>query len=445
AGSMTNWATDKEAMTLDEQTGKFSITRQMEAGAEFKFIDQDGAWIGGDADGNFVVQRDQVVNGTELTLLLNAGNNFQIPVAGTWTLTVDKQTMKLVVSGNWPAPKYAVVVAECDHGTVDVDKEEAEEGETVTITPTPDPGCELTSLEVIVGANTPVETYYDNETEQFTFEMPAESVSVVAVFDYTVDAITLAQALTQPEGTEVRISDELLIATVEPDGVAILTDNNGNWIASQFDNDVINALVNLTPPAMSIKAGSLQGVITNTDTNPELELSFAPEAGESFVDYTPMNIDLTQPIDVPGNCIATVSGYYADGKLRAYSNIEDPGQMLTIDNTYVGSELDDTRYVNHKVSLKVIVKLNSAWEPNEPAGDAPRRVHKDDGNSASNYTIVPLTGSVGDDIVTGVEDLRMAETGTVTYVNVMGQTSNRPFNGVNIVVNADGTVTKVVK
>ena len=107
AGSMTNWEEGKEAMTLDEETGKFTITKQMEAGAEFKFIDQDGAWIGGEADGNFIVQREQVAEGTELSLLLNGGNNFEIPVAGTWTLTVDKETMKLVIAGEWPVVTLA--------------------------------------------------------------------------------------------------------------------------------------------------------------------------------------------------------------------------------------------------------------------------------------------------------------------------------------------------
>ncbi|MBO4871078.1 MAG: hypothetical protein J5565_03740 [Muribaculaceae bacterium] len=106
AGSMTNWATGKEAMTLGED-GKFSITKEMEANAEFKFINENDEWIGGDAEGNFIVQKEQVENGTELTLLVNAGNNFQIPVAGTWTLTVDPETMKLVISGEWnePAPE----------------------------------------------------------------------------------------------------------------------------------------------------------------------------------------------------------------------------------------------------------------------------------------------------------------------------------------------------
>ncbi|MBO4871694.1 MAG: leucine-rich repeat protein [Muribaculaceae bacterium] len=106
AGSMTDWASGKEAMTLGED-GKFTITKEMEADAEFKFINENDEWIGGDADGNFIVQKEQVEEGTELSLLLDAGNNFQIPVAGTWTLTVDPENMKLVISGEWnePAPE----------------------------------------------------------------------------------------------------------------------------------------------------------------------------------------------------------------------------------------------------------------------------------------------------------------------------------------------------
>ncbi|MBQ7691925.1 MAG: leucine-rich repeat protein, partial [Muribaculaceae bacterium] len=227
------------------------------------------------------------------------------------------------VNATFAIVNYEIVVAECDHGTVVADKQTANLGETVTLTVTPDAGCELKSLEVIAGADTPVQTTLDNETGTYTFEMPAEIVSVVAEFDYVIEGTTLAQALIQAENTEVRISDELLIATVEPDGFAILTDNNGNWIASHFDNDIATAL----GYAKSVKAGTLQGTITNVDTNPMLTLTLIPEAGESNEDVVPMNIDMTQLIDVPGNCLATVSGYYADGKLRAYSNVEDPGQM----------------------------------------------------------------------------------------------------------------------
>ncbi|MBO4871545.1 MAG: leucine-rich repeat protein, partial [Muribaculaceae bacterium] len=177
AGSMTNWDTDKEAMTLDND-GKFTITKEMAAGAEFKFIDQDGTWIGGDADGNFIVNEAQVVEGVELSLLLNGGNNFQIPVAGTWTLTVDKTTMKLVISGEWYAPKYAITIDEnIQNGTVEADLAEAEEGETVTLTVTPAEGYQLETITV-----TPETLDLIVEVNNNEFTMPADNVTVTATF-----------------------------------------------------------------------------------------------------------------------------------------------------------------------------------------------------------------------------------------------------------------------
>ena len=96
-GSFNEWG--ETAMTKDEN-GKWVITQAMDAGAEFKFYDGTN-WIGGQADGNFVVTEEQVTNATPLTLVVNGGNNFQIPVAGTWTLTVDMEAKTLVIGGEW--------------------------------------------------------------------------------------------------------------------------------------------------------------------------------------------------------------------------------------------------------------------------------------------------------------------------------------------------------
>ena len=78
---------------------------------------------------------------------------------------------------------YAVTIAEgIEHGTVEADKTEAQEGETVTLTVTPDEGYELDALEVIAGADTPVETTLNTETGKYTFNMPAANVTVNATF-----------------------------------------------------------------------------------------------------------------------------------------------------------------------------------------------------------------------------------------------------------------------
>lgn len=97
-GSFNNWG--ETAMTAGENN-IWTITQEMAAGAEFKFYNENGKWIGGAADGNFVITKEQVENGTALTLVVDGGNNFQIPVEGTWTLTVDKTNNTLVVSGDW--------------------------------------------------------------------------------------------------------------------------------------------------------------------------------------------------------------------------------------------------------------------------------------------------------------------------------------------------------
>ena len=49
-----------------------------------------------------------------------------------------------------------------------------------------------------------------------------------------------------------------------------------------------------------------------------------------------------------------------------------------------------------------------------------------------------------DEIITAISDITVAN-GAVKYIDAMGRVSNRPFKGVNIVVKADGTVTKEVK
>lgn len=102
AGSFNGWANGKVPFTMGND-GKWTITQAMEAGAEFKLIrileGQDGmTWIGGSGA---QITQEQVENGEEISLLIGYGSNFQIPVAGTWTLSVDLDNAKMVISGEW--------------------------------------------------------------------------------------------------------------------------------------------------------------------------------------------------------------------------------------------------------------------------------------------------------------------------------------------------------
>ena len=48
------------------------------------------------------------------------------------------------------------------------------------------------------------------------------------------------------------------------------------------------------------------------------------------------------------------------------------------------------------------------------------------------------------DVVTAIDDVTVAN-GAVKYIDVNGRVSDKPFNGFNIVVKADGSVTKIMK
>ncbi|MBP3739234.1 MAG: hypothetical protein J6I72_09335, partial [Muribaculaceae bacterium] len=404
AGNMTNWGEGKLAMTLGED-GKFTITQAMEAGAEFKFIDQDGTWIGGDADGNFEVQREQVVNGTELSLLLNAGNNFQIPVAGTWTLTVDKETMKLVISGEWALPKYTITVAETENGTVVADKAEAEEGETVTLTVTPAEGYELSSLTVMNG-ETPV------TVENNAFTMPAGNVTVTATFAeippvlYTITVAETENGTVEADKAEAAEGETVTLTVTPAEGYQLdaLTVMNGEEEVEVVDN------------AFTMPAGNVTVTATFAEIPPV----------ESAVNFTAQLQN------------GTVAVFVGETEINSGDAVA-AGETVSITITPAEG------YVVESVTVE------TASGTETPAAGAPaRRAAVDVNGSGNNYSFVmpeePVTIDVTlvQNTITGVNDLRVNSVNGVKYVNPMGQVSNRPFKGVNIVVDG-GKTYKVFK
>ncbi|MBR5102589.1 MAG: starch-binding protein, partial [Muribaculaceae bacterium] len=110
ANSGDNWALAEMTEGAD---GKFTYTKTMEANTTFKFVDSNNAWWGGVAEGNnFIVTKEQVEQGTELSIGTTDGKDFLIPVYGTWTFTVDMDAKKVVISGDWGTKTLAQVLAE---------------------------------------------------------------------------------------------------------------------------------------------------------------------------------------------------------------------------------------------------------------------------------------------------------------------------------------------
>ena len=119
-GSFNDWDEQNPlAMTKDEN-GNWTATLAMDAGAEFKLKDITGDWIGADCQGNFIVQKEQVQNGTAISMGYGEGYmNLQIPVAGTWTLTLDPSEMKLVITGTWVDPEQYYLIGSFNNWDLD--------------------------------------------------------------------------------------------------------------------------------------------------------------------------------------------------------------------------------------------------------------------------------------------------------------------------------------
>ena len=145
--------------------------------------------------------------------------------------------------------------------------------------------------------------------------------------------------------------------------------------------------------------------------------------------------------EVKGNTIVRISAYYKGDYFSAfYSDYE--GQMLSINNAYMETS---NLVMRQRYDIEGVLRLKAAWDPETEANGAPRKVKVTDSNYHDNMEIMPYNVN----IVTGVDDLNVNGNAVgVKYYNVAGMASDKPFEGVNIVVtrNADGTTstTKVV-
>ncbi|MBO4871783.1 MAG: leucine-rich repeat protein [Muribaculaceae bacterium] len=318
----------------------------------------------------------------------------------------------------WAAPptptKYTVTIADgIQNGTVTADKAEAEESETVTLTVTPAEGYQLETitvnpetLELIVEVN-------DNQ-----FTMPADNVTVTATFSLippTKYAITIdeniqngtveADMIEAEEGETVTLTVtpaegyQLKSITVTPETLELLVEvNENNQFTMPADNVTVTAEFEEIPPVVV-----------------ESAVTFSAEIDHATIE---VSVDGT-PIE--------------SGALVA------EGTEVTI--TVTPEE-------GYKVAGVTVETVDTA-EPDGPAG-MPRRadvnVNGEDNVYTFNMPAAPININVTmeQEVVTGVADLNVSSNKGVKYVNVMGQVSDRPFKGVNIVIDGDKTY-KVIK
>ena len=253
---------------------------------------------------------------------------------------------------------------------------------------------------------------------------------------------TLAQIIDEGEAnTDYRIDNNLIVMSeMAPDGNVYATDGQGAWVCiANYPNGAPAPF-----EGMSLLGRSITGIYSKVNGNPTLTLTTAPYQGENS-HFAIKEYDLSNPLEAfaPAPCeVLRVTGYYSTKggtpKLRGYDSeaeAEAQGQSLDLDFGWCSGS--NTMQEDKPYTIHGVARLKSDWEPSA----APRRVGANDPLAFQNYTLnafnYPSTPTAIDTIKAGDATVK-----SVQYVNALGQASDRPFNGLNIVVttHTDGTV-----
>jgi hypothetical protein len=285
---------------------------------------------------------------------------------------------------------------------------------------------------------------------QVTFESKQATVPVG-------EDITLAQLLASGEESNAyTLTDNLAVAAIAENApTAYLTDGE-NWIRvdlnviglSKAENTALLQSIDLTK---ALESGAITGLFSNREVAPTLTVKAVADelVGETGApSFEIKDLDLTADLraNMPVPCqVVNVLGYYNDGALTAYSGLNgDPGQTIEL----VSDLIEPFDFVTaSRYNVRMAIELKQPWEADQTSG-APRRAKTTDGTAYQNLKGQII--SAQSDITTGVTDINAkANAVSVKYVNAAGMVSNRPFDGMNIVVttNADGSVSvsKVMK
>lgn len=241
----------------------------------------------------------------------------------------------------------------------------------------------------------------------------ATIVPFIGIEDYT-----LAEALGLDDNESAKISDALIVVA-KLNNSLYATDGLGNWIRADVNSaDGIEAGMTLT---------DVMGTFANMALAPTIQVSgFTAEGGAGDVSQYIAQVDLAHGFDMPSaSQVVKFGGYFFNGKLRGFAN--NMGQSLTLDGD-LSNFMEGKRYF-----VLVGIELNEIWQP-VPNG-APRSIRANDYDYDFQNLVGRVVSAEEDTIITGIHDLAIdGDVESVKYVNTAGQMSDKPFNGVNIVV-----------
>ncbi|MBQ9466372.1 MAG: starch-binding protein [Muribaculaceae bacterium] len=272
-----------------------------------------------------------------------------------------------------------------------------------------------------------------NDEAEYTFTIENGVLSVSG----WAGGVSLAQAIAGQTGT---ISDELTVVKVYG-GKVYATDGNDSWV--RLDG-VSNA--GSMSPGYVIDSYQLSAAVSSPLLAPAIAVNGELSGSSSDNIPVPRDIYLSNGYKIGNDVIyptagevVTIRGYFfyqgGEPALFAYSGERGTkGMHLLLDT-------DADMQEGKPYAVDVVISLAQAWQ--SASSGAPRRVSPADGDAYTN-----LRGTVvgSPAITTGVIEIAGgARVQSVKYVSLSGQMSDRPFDGVNVVVTtySDGTVRTV--
>ena len=260
------------------------------------------------------------------------------------------------------------------------------------------------------------------------------------------DTLYVAAVVDGENGKQVFVTDnvdKIYYDTYADWGYAEWMDWYPDWIALDCSGD--EAFFDAIADAQVLAPGSVKGKLVDSDTNPRLVLNSAPAALDDveLPELTLFKYDLNEDyLTALGNEVGRVDGYFFYKEGMPYLCSGNDSVMVKLNFDY-SPELETQMAENEgfKYGLLCAFTIDEAWEENTV--EAPMsRIHVTDEDYYTNYTLYPLailsTSSV-DEIIEGKQVV------DVKYVSPTGVMSEKPQNGVNIVVttHSDGSSTAV--
>ena len=206
---------------------------------------------------------------------------------------------------------YSVTVAPCTHGTVTASVDQAVETALVTLTIEPEPGYGLQSLTVedSNGVGIPV----DNNT----FSMPADDVTVTAVFarTYTVTVLPSSGGTVAASASEAAEGAEVTLTVTADDGYALdtltVTDTTANKAVrvrnNRFTMPAGNVSVSATFRAVDYsitveptEGGAVTASAENANAGDKITLTVTPDPGYELESLTVTDTTADKAVSLSG-------------------------------------------------------------------------------------------------------------------------------------------------